>query len=80
MKRKTLFYLENILVKDRDDLSSMKIADFGLSGQFGAEGFMKTFRQKCGTMIYMAPELALNMLYSKVFVLYLRKYLISFSL
>jgi len=56
---------ENILVQDWEDLTSIKIADFGLSTQFSIDGFVRSLRQKCGTMIYMAPELALEEQYGK---------------
>ena len=61
-------YEENILIEDLNDLSTIKIADFGLSAQFAKDGFMnsQSFTQKCGTMIYMAPELAGSRTYSKV--------------
>ncbi len=59
-------FLENILVQDWEDLTSIKIADFGLSTQFSIDGFVRSLRQKCGTMIYMAPELALEEKYGKV--------------
>lgn len=40
-----------------------KIADFGLSIQFETFDFSKS---KCGTFLYMAPEILMNKLYSKV--------------
>jgi len=61
-------FLENILVQDWEDLTSIKIADFGLSTQFSIDGFVRSLRQKCGTMIYMAPELALEEKYGKVLI------------
>jgi serine/threonine protein kinase len=45
----------------------LKIADFGLSANFAKDGFMaSTLTQKCGTLIYMAPELIKEKVYSKV--------------
>ena len=39
------------------DVSSVKIADFGLSFKFASEGmFYSLLNKKCGTVIYMAPE------------------------
>lgn len=54
--------IENILVDDGDDLRSIKIADFGLSGQFGCVPMLSG---QCGTLIYMAPELFSSRIYSK---------------
>ena len=51
--------LENILIENKDDLNSVKIADFGLSA------YSSTSYQKCGTPLYMAPELYQNKLYNK---------------
>ena len=45
--------IDNILIKDMNDLTSVKIADFGLSFQ-SENGYHLS--KKCGTMIYMAPE------------------------
>jgi serine/threonine protein kinase len=44
---------DNILLKDKNDISSVKISDFGLSTiiQENQEN------QDCGTLIYMSPEL-----------------------
>ena len=53
-------------MQDWEDLTSIKIADFGLSTQFSIDGFVRSLRQKCGTMIYMAPELANEEKYGKV--------------
>ena len=45
---------ENILLKNKNDVSSVKIADFGLSAKF-ERVLHFGMDQKCGTMIYMAP-------------------------
>jgi len=60
--------LENILLENKEDLSSIKIADFGLSVQYDTEFMYKqtTFNDFCGTKIYMAPELWKGNRYSKV--------------
>lgn len=42
----------------------IKIADFGLSAKYGQE-FMSRMDQHCGTLIYMAPEVAFKKEYSK---------------
>jgi len=47
---------ENIMFANQD-VSSVKIADFGLSFKFASEGmFYSLLNKKCGTVIYMAPE------------------------
>lgn len=48
-----------------DDLSSVKIADFGLSAKFGQYIFARTFEDMCGTVAFMAPEQILHKNYSK---------------
>jgi calcium-dependent protein kinase len=44
---------ENILIKDHNDLSSIKLVDFGLSAQYFEQKEEYAF---CGTLIFMAPE------------------------
>lgn len=61
-----VLFIENILINNYDDLSSIKVADFGLSAQFDDEQCFRSLRQKCGTMVYMAPELAAQDRYGKV--------------
>ena len=53
--------LENILLDDFKNLSSVRIADFGLSVQ--RDLFVS---DKCGTLLYMAPEQASKAAYSYV--------------
>ena len=55
---------DNILLNSFEDLSTVKIADFGLSAKYGHECF-KTMDQHCGTLIFMAPEVAFKKEYSK---------------
>lgn len=43
----------NILLTDRNDLSSLKIIDFGLSEKYVV---MDEFSNEQGTLFYMAPE------------------------
>ena len=45
-------------------MTSIKIADFGLSAQYGTEEG-RSWSKQCGTIKYMAPELAFNKIYSK---------------
>ncbi len=63
---KTLHFdhLENILIGESEDLRSIKIADFGLSAKYDHVSF-RTLDQHCGTLIFMAPEVALHKEYSK---------------
>ena len=49
-------YIDNILIKDCKNLSTIKLADFGLSAQFRAAS-SRTFEKLCGTLTYMAPEM-----------------------
>ena len=59
-----LFLVDNILVGDPKDLSTIKLADFGLSAKYDHVSFT-TLDQHCGTLIFMAPEVALKKEYSK---------------
>jgi len=45
---------DNILINDWQDLSTCKVVDFGLSAKYKL--FSGGMDQKCGTIIYMAPE------------------------
>ncbi|DBA00291.1 TPA: hypothetical protein N0F65_001486 [Lagenidium giganteum] len=45
--------LENILLSSKNDISSVKIADFGLSDFYKPGAMMKT---SCGSISYLAPE------------------------
>ena len=44
---------QNILVMDKEDLSTIKIVDFGLSENYV---FNDSELTQAGTLIYMAPE------------------------
>ena len=44
---------ENIMFKQKNNLNSLMICDFGISGEIDNNSFEKG---KCGTLIYMAPE------------------------
>lgn len=50
-----LFFIENILIGNKKDLNTIKIADFGLSAAFETITSI-SLTQKCGTLVYMAPE------------------------
>lgn len=45
---------ENILLAERDNLDSIRIADFGLAHQFDIAGQLNSY---CGTPGYIAPEI-----------------------
>lgn len=45
----------NILLKHRNDISSLKICDFGLANKVGIGLFDQNY-EKVGTIIYQAPE------------------------
>lgn len=55
---------DNILVSNYEDLSKIKMADFGLSTKLDFY-YPKTATSKCGTMLFMAPEILNNLSYSK---------------
>lgn len=51
---------ENILLAEKDNLESIRIADFGLAHQFEFAGQLRSY---CGTPGYMAPEIISKNLY-----------------
>lgn len=51
-----------------NDLSTVKVVDFGLSAKYSPEESI-SLTEKCGTAMYMAPEVFSNNEYSKVFLL-----------
>ena len=53
--------LENILINNIKDLSSIKIVDFGLGAKYDF-----STDDNCGTLLYMAPEMTNNIKYTKV--------------
>lgn len=54
---------ENILVAEKNDITSVKLIDFGLSCMVDTYRNMPDL--KCGTMLYMAPEVFKKEEYSK---------------
>jgi serine/threonine protein kinase len=58
--------LDNLLVKNKENLESIKLGDFGLSTKIdrGTEGTNSLFKN-CGTFLYMSPEILRNRPYSK---------------
>ena len=48
---------ENIMFKNKNDLNSLIICDFGIACEISNYTFTKS---KCGTLLYMAPEIILN--------------------
>lgn len=56
--------LENVLLADSNSLSSIKIADFGLSAQLQQHQHAN-MRVQCGTLLYMAPEVFSRPSYTK---------------
>ena len=57
------------MVGDRDDLQTIKVADFGLSAKYDHDSFT-TLDQHCGTLIIMAPEVAFKKEYSRSVVIF----------
>ena len=50
-------------MQDKNDFSSIKIADFGLSAKYN---FSKgALDNTCGTLTYMAPEIVMDQEYTK---------------
>jgi serine/threonine protein kinase len=47
----------------KNDINSLKLIDFGLSGKYESTNIL---RDKCGTGMYMAPEVFTDYQYTKV--------------
>ena len=63
--------LENLLLKNKEDLGSVKLADFGLAAQYDLKtNMIMSFSEKWGTRIYMAPEMFGKNEYGKVSIRY----------
>lgn len=56
---------ENVLINDENDLTSLKLADFGLSASFRIN-LSYALNEKMGTLLFMAPEQTMNHSYGKV--------------
>lgn len=53
------------MLKDKNDLSSIKLIDFGLSVKHNDANFFSSLYDRCGTLIFMAPEILLSKDYNK---------------
>ena len=54
----------NIVIVDMNDFSTVKIIDFGLAQKLNMNSFHQS-DERCGTLIYQAPEQALKHSYGK---------------
>ena len=63
LTRSILTLTENLIFEREDDLASIKLVDFGLSGKAKP---LRDLTAHCGTLIFMAPEIALKQEYTKV--------------
>ena len=54
--------IDNILIENKEDMTSVKIADFGLGTRHRNQTELEI---ECGTLLYMAPEAAFSYDYSK---------------
>jgi serine/threonine protein kinase len=52
---------------EKNVIESIKLIDFGLSAEFAPENAAPSLTRKCGTFIYLAPEVLLDKRYGKVF-------------
>ena len=58
--------LENLLLADRNDLSSVRLADFGMARAWrGPDGVEEQMAMVCGTPAYVAPEVIRGRHYTK---------------
>lgn len=53
------------MVADPEDLSTIKLIDFGLSAKYDDTDFFGQLNARCGTVIFMAPEVLLSKEYTK---------------
>lgn len=56
---------ENILFTNSNDYSQIKLIDFGLTAKYNDSCPMSLLDAHCGTILYMAPEVAMKQEYSK---------------
>ena len=54
---------ENIMFRKENDINSLVLCDFGLAGEIYRNSFMEN---KCGTLIFMAPEIIMNRKYDSL--------------
>ena len=54
---------ENIMFRKENDINSLVICDFGLAGEIIGNNLIE---KKCGTLIYMAPEIIKNQKYDSL--------------
>ena len=59
-----LLLVDTIRIGDINDMSSVKLADLGLTAKYDHVS-IKTMDDHCGTLIFMAPEVALTKDYSR---------------
>lgn len=53
------------MLENENDLSSIKLIDFGLSVKYDDTSFNNMLNDRCGTLIFMAPEILLYKDYNK---------------
>ena len=53
------------MLKDPQDLSTIKLIDFGISTKYDDADPWNQLSQRCGTLMYMAPEVLLKQDYGK---------------
>lgn len=58
-------FIENIMLEDINDLSTIKLIDFGLSVKYDETSFNNLLNDRWGTVIFMAPEVLLSKDYNK---------------
>ena len=54
---------ENIMLRKENDINSLVLCDFGLAGEILGNNFIEN---KCGTLIFMAPEVIMNRPYDSL--------------
>ena len=54
---------ENIMFRKENDINSLVLCDFGLAGEIIVNNLIES---KCGTLIFMAPEVIMNRRYDSL--------------
>ena len=54
---------ENIMFRKENDINSLVLCDFGLAGEILGNSFINS---KCGTLLFMAPEVIMNRRYDSL--------------